>query len=72
MKMLNDLINQVANNNNLFVELLLNFYLDSDVTERQKIEQILLGIGRDTDTVGETLLNIKTSEGDNLPIKVVA
>lgn len=40
--MLNDLIFQVANNNKLFVELLLNFYLDADTTERQKIEQILL------------------------------
>lgn len=42
MTMLNELINQVLNNNNLFVELLLNFYLDADPTERQKIEQILL------------------------------
>lgn len=40
--MLNDLSFQAANNNNLFVELLLNFYLDADTTERQKIEQILL------------------------------
>ncbi|MBD2303846.1 hypothetical protein [Nostoc sp. FACHB-190] len=40
--MLNDLIFQVANNNTLFVELLLNFYLDADAAERQRIEQILL------------------------------
>jgi hypothetical protein len=40
--MLNDLINQVTNNNTLFVELLLNFYLDGNATERQGIEQILL------------------------------
>ncbi|MDZ8227849.1 MULTISPECIES: hypothetical protein [unclassified Nostoc] len=40
--MLNDLSFQAANNNKLFVELLLNFYLDADTAERQKIEQILL------------------------------
>ncbi len=40
--MLNDLSFQAANNNNLFVELLLNFYLDADTAERQKIEQMLL------------------------------
>jgi hypothetical protein len=40
--MLNDLINQVAHNNKLFVELLLNFYLDGNAVERQGIEQILL------------------------------
>ncbi|WP_190917154.1 hypothetical protein [Nostoc sp. FACHB-892] len=40
--MLNDLSFQAAKNNKLFVELLLNFYLDADTTERQKIEQILL------------------------------
>jgi hypothetical protein len=40
--MLNDLINQATHNNKLFVELLLNFYLDGNATERQQIEQILL------------------------------
>lgn len=40
--MLNDLSFQAANNNKLFVELLLNFYLDADTAERQKIEQIFL------------------------------
>jgi hypothetical protein len=38
----NDLINQVTHNNTLFVELLLNFYLDGNAVERQGIEQILL------------------------------
>ncbi|MBD2359240.1 hypothetical protein H6G41_32435 [Tolypothrix sp. FACHB-123] len=39
--MLNDLINQVTHNNKLFVELLLNFYLDGNGVERQQIEEIL-------------------------------
>lgn len=38
----NDLINQVTHNNKLFVELLLNFYLDGNAVERQRIEEILL------------------------------
>ncbi|WP_414572826.1 hypothetical protein [Nostoc sp. CCY 9925] len=40
--MINDLITQVINNNNLFVELLLNFYLDGNAVERQRIEHILV------------------------------
>jgi ankyrin repeat protein len=40
--MLNDLITQVTHNNKLFVELLLNFYLDGNAVERQRIEEILL------------------------------
>lgn len=40
--MLNDLINQVTHNNKLFVELLLNFYLDANAVERQRIELLLL------------------------------
>ncbi|MBD2207794.1 hypothetical protein H6G33_36400 [Calothrix sp. FACHB-1219] len=40
--MLKDLINEGINNNKLFVELLLNFYLDGNGVERQRIEHILL------------------------------
>ena len=63
--MLNDLIFEVAKNNNLFVELLLNFYLDADTTERQRIEEILLENKHENSghLVVESLLPIAASKG---------
>lgn len=62
---LNDLINQATNNNNLFVELLLNFYLDGDAVERQRIEQILLENKHEDlgHQIVENLQQIATSKG---------
>ncbi|HYX14898.1 MAG TPA: hypothetical protein VE944_11140 [Nostoc sp.] len=63
--MLNDLKNQVTHNNKLFVELLLNFYLDGNAVERQRIEQILLENKQENLGLGivENLRQIAASKG---------
>ncbi|NWF62590.1 MAG: hypothetical protein HXY43_25990 [Fischerella sp.] len=67
--MFEDLVHKAKLDSKLFVELLVNFYLDANVVERQQIEQIILNFAteKNIEQQGEelvfTLRDIVTSKG---------